>query len=186
MSRKNDKRERLVEAADELIYQQTFSSTTLADIAQRADVPLGNVYYYFKTKDEILKAVVQKRLAELHALFATWEEFPDAKARLRAFIGHNVENSEAKARFGCVLGSLCQELGKQTTDLAAIASDLMLKILGWAEAQFKAMGKGDRSKTLAEYLVAGLQGVSLLTLTFKDPSFLKKQSEHLERWLETA
>jgi TetR/AcrR family transcriptional regulator, transcriptional repressor for nem operon len=26
--------------------------TTLADVAQAADVPVGNVYYYFKTKDE--------------------------------------------------------------------------------------------------------------------------------------
>ena len=49
-ARRNDKRERLIEAADKLIYEQTFHTTTLADIAKLADVPLGNVYYYFKTK----------------------------------------------------------------------------------------------------------------------------------------
>src|SRR5471030_2628367 len=117
MSRKNDKRVRLVDAADELIYQQTFNSTTLADIALRADVPLGNVYYYFKTKDEILKAVMQKRGVELDALFTNWNALPDIKTRLRAFIGHNITDSETKAKFGCDLGSLCQELGRHSADI---------------------------------------------------------------------
>ena len=53
--KQNDKRDRLVEAADKLIYEKTFHTTTLADIAKEADVPLGNVYYYFKTKDAIME-----------------------------------------------------------------------------------------------------------------------------------
>ena len=57
MPRKNDKRDRLIDAANDLIYQQTFNATTLADIAAKANVPLGNVYYYFKTKDDILNLI---------------------------------------------------------------------------------------------------------------------------------
>jgi len=39
---------------------------------------------------------------------------------------------------------------------------------------------------LAKYLIGSLQGVSLLTLTFKDPSLLQRQSKTLEKWLEAA
>jgi AcrR family transcriptional regulator len=39
------KRERLVAAASELIYRRGVARTTLADIAQAADVPVGNVYF---------------------------------------------------------------------------------------------------------------------------------------------
>ncbi|TCK18145.1 TetR family transcriptional regulator [Thiogranum longum] len=46
----SDKRERLISAADKLILQQGFKQNTLADIANDARVPLGNVYYYFKIK----------------------------------------------------------------------------------------------------------------------------------------
>jgi TetR/AcrR family transcriptional repressor of nem operon len=45
------KRERLLGAAADLLYRQGVEKTTLADIAQAADVALGNIYYYFKTKD---------------------------------------------------------------------------------------------------------------------------------------
>ena len=48
MARTSDKRVRLVDAAKALIHKQGFNLSTLADIAQEADVPLGNVYYYFK------------------------------------------------------------------------------------------------------------------------------------------
>jgi TetR/AcrR family transcriptional repressor of nem operon len=43
---KPGKRERLVAAACQLFHQQGVEMTTLADIAQAADVPVGNIYYY--------------------------------------------------------------------------------------------------------------------------------------------
>jgi AcrR family transcriptional regulator len=48
-----DKRARLVESVVKLVYEQGFEETSLADIAKDPDVPLGNVYYNFKTKDEL-------------------------------------------------------------------------------------------------------------------------------------
>ena len=58
MPRTSDKRSRLFEAAGDLFHRQGFNQTTLADIARSADVPLGNVYYYYKTKGQIGEAVV--------------------------------------------------------------------------------------------------------------------------------
>ncbi len=84
------------------------------------------------------------------------------------------------------MGSLCQELGKYTGELSHLAAELMHKTLTWVEAQFKTLGKGENSILLANHLIASLQGVSLLTLTFKDPSLLQRQSKNLELWLETA
>lgn len=186
MSKKNEKRNRLIDAANDLIYQQTFNSTTLADIAAKSEVPLGNVYYYFKTKDEILMAVVQKRENELNNLFEVWDQLPDVKDRLRSFIAQHAQGSDTIARFGCALGSLCQELGKHGGDLAELTGALMRKTIHWVEKQFQALGKGDRALNLAEQLIANLQGVSLLALTFHDPDFLYRQSKMLEQSIESA
>src|SRR6516165_3905370 len=48
------KRDRLIAAAVLLLHRHGVERTTLADIAKAADVPVGNVYYYFKTKDEVI------------------------------------------------------------------------------------------------------------------------------------
>lgn len=185
-ARRNDKRERLVQAADKLIYEQTFHTTTLADIAKLADVPLGNVYYYFKTKEAIMDAVLQKRATEWRTLFQQWETLPDIKERLSALLQYNATQSETFARFGCVIGSLCQELGKQGGILANAAAKLMTDILKWVETQFREMGKGDHSEQLATYFVSGIQGMNLLTLTFKEPKYMERQSECLREWLATV
>ncbi|MFI4938416.1 MAG: TetR/AcrR family transcriptional regulator [Candidatus Berkiellales bacterium] len=185
-ARRNDKRERLVQAADKLIYEQTFHTTTLADIAKLADVPLGNVYYYFKTKEAIMDAVLQKRANEWRGLFQEWEQIPDIKQRLKALLDYNATQSETFARFGCVIGSLCQELGKQGGILANAAAKLMGDILKWTEAQFVEMGKGERASQLATYFLSGIQGMNLLTLTFKEPQFMTRQSQCLKDWLATV
>ena len=57
-----DKRTRLIETATKLAYARGFRETSLADIAAAARVPVGNVYYYFKTKEELAEAVVERRL----------------------------------------------------------------------------------------------------------------------------
>ena len=52
------KRERLVAAARKMFHEQGVEKTTLAEIAAAAEVPVGNVFYYFKTKDAIVSAVI--------------------------------------------------------------------------------------------------------------------------------
>jgi TetR/AcrR family transcriptional repressor of nem operon len=39
----------------------------MADIAAAANVPPGNVYYYFKTKEEIGAAIIEQRLLQINA-----------------------------------------------------------------------------------------------------------------------
>ena len=72
--RETGKRERLVTAARRVLYEHGLEKTTLADIAAAADVPLGNVYYYLKTKDAQELAV---------ALIAAYEGIALLAATLR-------------------------------------------------------------------------------------------------------
>jgi len=75
-SERPGKRDRLVAGARETIYRQGFEATTIADIAAASDVPVGNVYYYFKSKDELVAAAIdsyaqdsRERLSQLEQQF---------------------------------------------------------------------------------------------------------------------
>lgn len=184
MPRKTDKRVRLIEAAKVLIHQQGFNLTTLADIAQEADVPLGNVYYYFKTKEAIGMAVIEKRGAEWSERLASWSELTDPLDRLMALVRYGLEHIDVTARFGCPVGGLCQELGKHGGSLSDLAAKLLHDVLEWSEEQFKALGLGDKAPGLALNLISSIQGMYLLTHTFKDPKLAQRQCEELKSWLE--
>lgn len=185
MSKRTDKRVRLIEAADKLFYEQGVNVTTLANIAALADVPLGNVYYYFKSKESIVLTVIQRRRDMLKAQFAEWAAL-NQKGRLQSLINFNIAQSGQAVSFGDWLGSLCQELCKQSGDISQAASELLKDLLKWCESQFKELGKGDQSNALALNLVSGLQGLNLLTLTFKDTRVSEQQGDYLMNWLESV
>src|SRR5260370_41036305 len=105
-----DKRSRLLGAAMGLAYQNGFGATSLADIARKAKVPLGNVFYYFKTKDEIGEAIVELRLAQLSAQRQRWNEAGSPKDRLCACVECGSENKDCLAQRGCAVRTLCSEL----------------------------------------------------------------------------
>ncbi len=99
--RRQDKRERLIAAACQVIYAQGVEKTTLADIAAAAGIPLGNVYYYFKTKDDLLQAVIETRLHEIGAMLAAIEAaHATPRERLKALFGALAEQSALIARHG--------------------------------------------------------------------------------------
>jgi AcrR family transcriptional regulator len=177
-----DKRSRLIEAAMTLIYRQGFGATSLADIAREADVPLGNVYYYFKTKDEIGEAIIERRLEEFRAFAQTLSPLPPGE-RLEAFVQMMLANAPSLAQSGCPFGTFCSELHKHEGVLAEKASTLLAEPLAWMEVQFRALGKKDNSPHLAIHLLSALQGVSILAHGFRDPGLVAMEAAGLKEWI---
>lgn len=183
MNKKTDKRVRLVDAAGKLFYEQGVNVTTLAHIASLAEVPLGNVYYYFKSKESIVLAVIERRRQIMQEQFAALEALGH-KDRLKAFIEATGQDSNQVVSFGDWLGSLCQELCKNSGEIANATAKLLNDVLSWCATQFSEMGKGEKSQSLAISLLSSLQGIGLLTLTFKDPKLIEDQNRYLLNWLE--
>jgi AcrR family transcriptional regulator len=184
-TRAADKRTRLVEAAADLFHRQGFNRTTLADISGRAGVPLGNVYYYFRTKEAIGEATVERRLAEQQAARRRWEEQGDARARLTRFVQMTLDNRRELARSGCPIGSLCSELHKDDGPLPEQATRLFADWLAWLEDQFRALGQGAGSAGLAVHLMSVLQGATLLSHSFGQPRYLEAEARRLLDWIAT-
>jgi len=177
------KRERLIAAARQTVYEQGIEKTTLADIAAVAGIPLGNVYYYFKTKNDIVRAVIESHLLEARAMLAAIEAGEDdPKARLKTLFGKFAEQGELIARYGCPHGSLCLELDKRA-DGAEFAQALMREPVEWARRQFDAMGRAD-ARDLAIQVIARYQGTALLTSTFRDPDLMTRETARVADWLD--
>jgi TetR/AcrR family transcriptional repressor of nem operon len=178
------KRERLIAGARKLLHEQGVEKTTLAEIAQVADVPVGNVYYYFKTKDDLVAAVIETHRHDIGAALASLDRHRTPKARLKAFIRMLMDQRDLAARHGCPQGTLCSELDKRDDDIAQGAAELMRVPIAWAEEQFRAMGRRD-AHDLALGLIASYQGISLLTNTLRDPELMAREGRRLERWIDS-
>src|SRR5258708_18685979 len=152
-----------------LAYQHGFRDTSLADIAEAAHVPLGNVYYYFKTKDELGEAVVEQRLAEFRAFRDEMDRLSSPKERLFAFAESIHRNREQLARGGCPLGGLCSELHKEGGALAKKSAALFTEPMRWLEEQFRALGHERDSRELAVHFFSAFQGMAAGALRTHHP-----------------
>jgi TetR/AcrR family transcriptional repressor of nem operon len=179
-----DKRQRLVEGARLLLHQQGVEKTTLADIAQAADVPVGNVYYYFKTKDELVQAAIDAHAQDIQAMLASFDRHRSPKARLKALVRALTDQRELAALYGCPQGTLCSELDKRDDGLGRAGSKLMQLPIDWAERQFRSMGRRD-ARDLAVAMIAAYEGISLLTNTFREPELMAREARRLDRWIDS-
>ena len=180
---KANNRSRLVQAALEVSYRYGFGETTIADIAKEARIPPGNVYYYFKTKDDIGDAIIEQRLFRLRDLLRELDKAESPKERLCGFVQIKIDRREELARAGCPVGTLCSELHKQGGPVANRSTILFAEALSWLETQFKTIGKGDDSRGLAVHLLSATQGVSVLAHTFHDPGMIDAEAARLKEWI---
>lgn len=181
----NTTRAQIVEAADRLFYRQGFEHTSFSDIAEDVQISRGNFYYYFRTKDEILDAVIERRLTARREMLARWEAAADSPAaRIRCYIDILIANKADIKLYGCPLGTLTSELAKLNHDAQGEARALFTVFRSWLRRQFDLAGRGKDADALALHVLARSQGVATLANAFGDEKFIRREVQDLHDWLD--
>jgi AcrR family transcriptional regulator len=177
-------RDAIVVAADLLFYQRGVAGTSFADIGAQVNISRGNFYHHFKSKDEILDAVITRRKARTGAMLADWAgEESDPAARLRRFARMLVENRDAIQRYGCPVGTLCSELARHAHPAQADAAMIFGLFRDWLREQFEALGHGRDADALALHLLVRSQGIAALAHAFHDEALIHREIAGIEDWL---
>ena len=186
MGQKGDAlRQRIVAAADQLFYEQGYEHTSFSDIADAVEISRGNFYYHFKSKDDILSAVLDARLEEIHAMLEEWQtKYPDPKQRIARYIDILTTNQTSIAKHGCPIDSLCTELTKLSHDMHDQAIDIFALSRDWLSTQFRQLGQTRNAKQLAMHLLARGQGIASIANAFGDTKFLQSEVKNLKAWLD--
>lgn len=178
-------RERIIAAADQLFYKQGFAHTSFADVAAAVEISRGNFYHHFKSKDDILAAVITLRLAKTKDMLERWEDEGDTPAeRIQGFIQILIANRKTIMAHGCPVGTLCNELAKLEHDAHVEARKIFGLFRDWLARQFEAGGRRRDANTLALHLLARSQGVATLANAFSDEAFIRSEVRDMCRWVD--
>lgn len=132
--RSNSTRDGLLVTAVMLLWEKGYAETTLAELAARAGVHGGSVYYFFKTKEELLLAVLDRYSEMLYPalLNPAWENVTDPIEKVFALLGRYREAIIASGfTYGCPVGRLAMEISPQMVEAhAKIAGNFE----GWSSA----------------------------------------------------
>lgn len=180
-------RELIVEEADSLFYQGGFEATSFAEIAAALGISRGNFYHHFKTKDDILDAVIARRMERTRAMLDGWQADGDGpRERVLSFIHMLIANRVKIMAFGCPVGTLSSELAKLDHVAQGRAAEIFGLFRDWLANQFRALDAGDRAEALALHLLARSQGVAVMATAFRDETFIRSEVAEIEHWLATS
>ena len=178
-------RREIVEAANRLFYQRGYNQTSFSDIAQASWIPRGNFYYYFKTKDDILAAVIEVRIESIRAMLAAWDAAEqNPRLRLKQFAQMILGSEKDLLRYGCPMGSLNIELGKAQPALKAKAKKMFDLFIDWLTTQLAAMGQQNAGRVAMD-VMARSQGVAVMTQVYGDRNYLLAQLAEFDAWIES-
>ena len=95
---RSDTRARIQEVAVALFAEQGYEKTSLREIAERLDVTKAALYYHFKSKEDIVRSLVEDYFGQVDALI-TWARAQPATAAtrgeiLRRYVGIVAEGDE--------------------------------------------------------------------------------------------
>jgi len=106
-------RDRIVTAARELFWVQGYEATSIAEIVEKAGVNPGSVYYFFKSKESLLLAVLDWYLANLgEVMDPVFSTVRDPIERVFGILGgYRMGLTYTACTGGCPIGNLSIEIG---------------------------------------------------------------------------
>src|SRR4029079_14564155 len=126
MGRTSDANERLMDAALDLIWEESYGAVTIDDICKRADVKKGSFYYFFKSKAELAVAALEKMWRDdwKPTLDEQFSPSVDPLTRLTKYLEgiypRLLELSKKHGKFlGCPACSVGSEVSTQEIDVSA-------------------------------------------------------------------
>jgi len=172
----------IIKAANKLFYQQGFHKTAFSDIVKEVGLSKGNITYHFKSKDDILTAVIEHRVEKTKQILTTWDQdYANADTRLLCFIDSLIDGKSALTRYGCPNGTLASELGKSNELTRQLSHRVFDLIRQWLSTQFLALGySSEQANDRALDLFTRGQGICVLAQVYNDEDIFELQVNHLK------
>lgn len=180
-----NKREQLINSAAELFYRKGLNATSLEHIAKHAGIAIGNVHYYFKDKETLALAAVEKRKQQFAAAYAMLNEaFDDPRQRLIEATRYFDKVRDQYTHHGCPIAKILDDADVGTDTVAKAAAQVFVDFVNWAAQQFQALGHAQQdARTYAVSLLSGIQGAVVMAKAFNNPQIITFELERLVAWL---
>jgi TetR/AcrR family transcriptional regulator, transcriptional repressor for nem operon len=185
MGRTSDADQRLMDAALDLMWEESYGSVTIDHICQRANVKKGSFYYFFKSKAELAVAALEKLWSEdwKLKLDSVFSPSVDPLVRLTNYLESiYAYGLAAKARFGKMVGcpvcTVGSEISTQEVDVNATIRDILSRKRRYYETAIRdAVAQGaieacDPAQE-ARALQALLEGLVSQSRIMNDPEILR-------------
>lgn len=192
----NDKkptRERLLEAATELIRTNGYTSTTVDDLCAKAGVSKGTFFHNFDSKEDLAVTAAHRWSEVTSAFFKTapYHAKKDPLDRVLGYIRFRKEILRGDLpEFTCLVGTMAQEVYAKHPDINQACFDSIFQHAETLKVDIEEAKKlyAPRARwtpqSLALHTQAVIQGSFVIAKAGRDVKFASDSIDHLERYIK--
>jgi len=181
-------REKILDAVFKLVYINGYNGTSMAMILKECGIPKGSLYHFFKSKKEMVLAVVEERISprmdEFYALDAVEGE-NGIDTIINAIL--RVTKKELLVSYGCPLNRLNQEMSPVDVDFEAAINAIYERLTQKVGRllQNSSLKEEIKISSLAEYIIAGVWGTLSLSPKQSSKERYLHSIKHLINYLKS-
>ncbi len=182
-------REHILDAAGRLIHLRGFHNTSVDDILRESGVGKGNLYYYFKSKDELGYAALDRTLERIQDDILERLSAPgmDPWTQLERFLEYAVERGRREGCVGgCPLGNLALEMSDIHEGFRMRLSSAFSHVRSTIEQTLDRARSGGTLRIgtdvprLANFILAGFEGAFMMGKLHRDPELMANVVDELK------
>ena len=187
-------KEKLLDAAQQLMLSKGFPATTVDEICDTAGFTKGSFFHYFESKEQLGKEVLNRFYVCMQQTIqqGSFRKKSDPLQRVYGYVDRFIEMStNPELPSSCLLGNFTQELADTHPEIRSLCAQrfaewaaTLKQDLDEAKAQYAPKAPFD-TQSLAEYLIAVLQGSQILAKAKQDKRVLEQNLHHYKRYLKS-
>lgn len=187
-------RDQILDAASRLMHLRGYHGTSLDDVLRESRVGKGNLYYHFRSKEDLGHAIIDRAVQGFldHTLGPTFaDRTGDPVTQIETFLGRLVSSQrERNCAGGCPMGNLAAELSDVHEGFRQRLAEIFDQ---WRDRLAEALERGRSTgrlrpecdpASLARFLVAALEGAILLAKVTRDITVMEQCARELRAHLD--
>ena len=160
-------RERLIETASELFYARGFTNVGINEIFEKAGVARGTLYYNFASKRELIRAVLERRLAQRLEWLEAVKNLDDPAKQLEKAVEMHLEWMQSDSYRGCSFLNALIEMGAEGDEVRDLTLEQKEAVRTFFEGLASRAGLNN-SQTFSHELMLVIDGATVTSL-FREP-----------------
>lgn len=180
-----DRREQIIDAAMRVFAQKGFARASNRDVAREAGITTGLIYYYFASKEDLLKAALEERSPVQIMTQVTPEMLEQPPEMLLPLLLRRVLSLVEGEQFLSIIRVMLPEVLHGTTEIAPIMLGFFQRIITFLSGYFSTqVARGSVRADLdadmtAQLVVSNMIGMVMRRQIMRDPSVLQYTQEEI-------
>ncbi len=180
-----DRREQIIDAALRVFAQKGFVRATNRDVAHEAGITTGLIYYYFRSKEDLFRAILEERSPVQAVAQVTTEMLEQPPQILLPLLIQRVLSIVEDEQFIGVVRVILPEMLHDATQISPIVQSFFQRGLGFLSAYLQAQVAKGRVRAdldvdvMAQMVVSSIMGMLLRRQVLRDPAVLHYTHEQI-------